>query len=206
MIAAIALSTQLQRTSLDLLDGLNVQVAARNSGARAIDVRFSQPVEYAIDVLRGNDVIWTSAPNAADRPVALPPHTKRLLPGTTVLGTYVWNEETRDNVSLAPGDYVVRVRLLADGGGVATTTKVRFIAPAPVSALGALHIGDAVTIAGRYDPAQQSISDSTGTVKLTKRLLGAPLGGTIAVRGYITAQPDRTRIFFVSRWAPLAGT
>lgn len=206
MIAAIALSAQLQRTSLDLLDGLNVQIAAHNSAAHAIDVRFPQPIEYAIDIMHGSDVVWTSAPSTGDHAVALPPHTKRLLPGTTVLGIYVWNEETRDNLSPAPGDYVLRVRLLADGGASASMTRVRFIPPTPVSALDALRVGDAVTIAGRYDPAQLTIADATGTVKLNKKLLGAPLGATIAVRGYITAQADRTRVFSVSRWAPLAGT
>lgn len=202
MIAAVTLSLQLQRTSLDLLDGLNIEVAAHNSSALPVDVRFKAPAEYAIDVLRGDDVIWTSAPESKI-PVAVPPHVKRLLPGPSVLAVYIWNEETTDGASVLAGDYTVRARLLGDGVEPQARVRVHFIAPTPVSALAALHVGDEVTIAGRYDGALATISDTSGSVQLTKKLIGAPSDAPIAVRGYVTVLADRSRVFFVSRWAKM---
>ncbi|MDP9025584.1 MAG: hypothetical protein M3N13_09450, partial [Candidatus Eremiobacteraeota bacterium] len=201
MFAAITLSLQLQRTSFDLLDGLSIEVAVHNSTQRPVDVHFAGPLEYAIDVLRNGNAVWTSVPPASEHPFAIPPHEKRLLPGPSVLGVYIWNEETRENASISPGDYTVRVRLLGQNAAPTATTNVRFISPTPVSALRALHVGDAVTIAGRYDVASQTITDATGSVRLTKKLLGAPVTEPTAVRGYITALSDRSRVFFVSRWA-----
>ncbi|MEO9169935.1 MAG: hypothetical protein ABI282_00755 [Candidatus Baltobacteraceae bacterium] len=204
MLAAVTLSLQVQRATLDLLDGLNIEIAAHNSAGIPVDVRFTEPLEYAIDVLHGADVVWTSTPATPSQPTSVPPHTKRLLPGPSVLAIYIWNEETKDNASVAPGDYVVRVRLLGDGITPQATVNVHFISPTPISALGALHLGDALTIAGRFDPVAQTLTDTTGNVKLTKRLPTAPTDEPIAVRGYSIALPDRTRAFFVERWARIA--
>ncbi|MDQ2866399.1 MAG: hypothetical protein M3R51_09250 [Candidatus Eremiobacteraeota bacterium] len=203
MTAAIALSVALQRTSLDLLDGCSVQVAVRNPSRRAVDVRFLQPQEYAIDVLRGSDVLWTSAPRSTAQGTAIPPHVKRLASGLSVLAIYVWNEETGGGESLAPGDYIVRARLLGDGVTPQATVKLRFAAPTPIVALSSLAAGDAVTIAGRYDPASQTARDFSGFVKLSRRLTGAPPNRLTVIRGYIAVIADGTRIFSVSRWAPV---
>ncbi|HEV7179686.1 MAG TPA: hypothetical protein VGN11_07435, partial [Candidatus Baltobacteraceae bacterium] len=114
MLAAITLSVQLQRTSFDLLDGLNITVAAHNSGKAPAALRFPSPAEYAIDVLRGDDVVWTSQLPPSDHDLGIPAHAKTLMPGPTVLAVYIWNETTKDGASITPGDYTIRVRLLAD--------------------------------------------------------------------------------------------
>ncbi len=200
IFAAITLSLQLQRTSLDLLDGLNIELVAHNSSEAPADVRFPIPAEYAIDVLRDGTLVWTSLPSGSQHAGSIPPHTKRLPAGPTVLAIYIWNEETLDGRSPAPGAYIVRARLLGDVAAQASTT-LKFIAPTPVSALAALHIGDEVTISGRIGADKETLTDSTGTITLTKKLLGAPSDAPVVVRGYVAESLAKTRVFFVERWA-----
>lgn len=204
MIAAVTLSVQLQRTSFDLLDGLSIQIAARNSASRSVDVRFPAPAEYAIDVVHNGEAVWTSAAPPAAASPAFPPHVKRLLPGATILAVYVWNEETRDGSSVAPGNYLVRVRLLGDGVNPETSLPLHFAAPLPVSALASLRAGEVVTLSGRYDAAGQILADATGAIRLSKRLIGAPSQGSVAVRGYVSPGAGSAPAFVVTRWAKLA--
>ncbi len=201
MLGAITLSLQLQRTTYDLLDALSIEVAAHNTGKAPVSVRFPAPPEYRIDVLRNGNVIWSSMTDTAPA-TAIPPHAKMLMPGPTVLAVYVWNETAKDGASIVPGDYTIRARLLGETASPQAAMHVRFAAPTAVSALAALHAGDQVTIAGRLDSTRASLTDSSGTIALAKRLLGAP-DVPVAIRGYVTMLPDKTRAFYVERWAPL---
>ena len=200
VLSAITLSLQLQRTSFDLLDGLSIEVAARNSAHAPANVRFPAPAEFAIDVLRNGTVVWSSVPRAT--PATVPAHVRALNPGPTVLAVYIWNELAADGSSIAPGDYTVRVRLLSDQTPAKTETRVHFVAPLPVSALATLKRGDVVTIAGKLDAMKQQLTDGTGTIALARRLTTAP-DGPVAVRGYLTTLSDRSQAFFIERWAPL---
>ncbi len=203
LFGAITLSLQLQRTSFDLLDGLNIEVAVHNTAKTPATVRFPAPTEYEIDVVRGDDVIWSSMLPAPPHRETMPSHVKDFVPGPTVLAIYIWNETTKDNRSLAPGQYTIRARLLGETIAPQASLRVRFTDPTPVHGLSALHAGDEVTIAGQLDSAKQQLTDSTGSIRLSKKLLGAP-DATIAVRGYTTTLPDGTMVFYVQRWAPLS--
>jgi hypothetical protein len=201
MFAAVTLSLQLQQNSFDLLDGVSIALAAHNSGNAPASVRFLGPSEYEIQVLRGNDVIWT---NAAIAPVntSFPVHIHKFVPGPSVLVVYIWNAVEADGSSPSPGVYTVRARLLGDGVTPEATAKLRFTAPFPTSGLDALKAGDVVTIAGTLDAMKQQLTDSSGTVMLAKRLPTAP-DGTIAVRGYLLHRVGRPDVFYVQRWAPM---
>ncbi len=201
MLSAITLSLQLQRASFDLLDGLSIEVAAHNTNKAPVSVRFDSPTEYAIDVVRDGNVVWSSnSQNPA--PSSVPAHVRQFMPGPTVLSVYIWNETTNAGTSITPGDYIIRGRLLSQGNTPQTSLRVHFSEPTPISALSALHAGDEVTIAGRLDDTKQVISDSTGSIALTKRLLNAA-DAPVAVRGYMTTSLDKERVFFVERWARL---
>ena len=79
---------------------------------------------------------------------------------------------------------------------------VRFINTVPVAAVEKLKEGDEVTISGTLDAEKNHLTDQTGTIALMRKLTAAP-AATIAVRGYLTTASDRTKGFFVERWAPL---
>ncbi|HUN29109.1 MAG TPA: hypothetical protein VMV65_04855 [Alphaproteobacteria bacterium] len=200
-LAALTLSLQLRQTSFDLLDGVSIEVAVHNSARSPVVVKFAQPIEYEIDVLRGNDVIWKTS---TDVPVeaTFPPHPHEFVPGPSVLVVYIWNGTESDGSSPSPGTYTVRARLLGQGITPEAEAKVRFFDPVPVVALDHLKQGDTVTIAGTLDPTKGILTDSTGTIPLARRLLNAP-AGTVAVRGYLLRRVGRPNVFFVQRWAPM---
>lgn len=199
-LAAITLSLQLQRSSFDLLDGVDIEVAAHNSASSPVTLKFPKPAEYEIDIVRGNDVIWTSL--SPPPPGAIfPPHQRNLMPGPTVLVVYIWNTIAADGSTPGPGDYTIRARLLGDGATAQATAPLHFINPVPVSALLKLKAGDELTIAGHLDVNKQVLTDASGSIKLMKRLLAAPPDAVVAVRGYVTTMPDRTQGFYVERWA-----
>ncbi len=200
MLSAITLSLQLQRTTYDLLDALSIEVAAHNTGKAPVSVRFPAPPEYRIDVLHNGNVIWSSM--TAATATAIPPHAKLLMPGPTVLAVYVWNETAKDGASIAPGDYTIHAQMLGEAASAESSVRVKFASPTPVSVLSSLHQGDQVTIVGALDATRASLTDSSGTIPLARRLLGAP-DGTVAIRGYLTTLADKTHAFFVERWAPL---
>jgi hypothetical protein len=201
MFAAITLSLQLQQTSFDLLDGVSIALAAHNSAGAPAIVKFSQPGEYQIQVLHGNDVIWTTQTVAPEN-TSFPVHTHRFVSGPSVLVVYIWNALDADGTSPAPGSYTVRARLLGEGVTPEATAKVRFAEPFPASGLGTLKTDDVVTIAGTLDATKQILTDSSGSVTLARRLLTAP-DGTIAVRGYLLHRVGRPDVFYVQRWAPM---
>ncbi len=202
ILAAITLSLQITRSTLDVLDGVNVEVAAHNTGNAPVSLRFSRPEEYEIDVLRGTHVIFsTLRPLPAN--ITFPPHRRTLQPGPTVLAIYDWNTIENDGSTPRAGTYTVRATLLAEGSSPQAQTMVRFVAPTPIVALAKLKPGDEVTIAGTLDAAKQELTDETGSVALGRKLAAAP-GATIAVRGYIMKRPDGSSLFYVERWAPFA--
>lgn len=199
---SVALAVRVDRTSLDLLDVLSIRVAADNRRAATVSVKFPTPREYVIDVLRGDSVIYSSLPPSPAPMLGVPPHVRAFLSGPTPLGTFEWNELATDGSSPLPGRYTVRVRLLNDRNSSIATTAITFAAPTPISALAKLRDGAAITVAGRLDPTLQTLTDSTGSIKLSHRLLGA-MDAPVAVRGYIAVQHEGSRTLAVSRWAPL---
>jgi hypothetical protein len=165
-------------------------------------VKFAQPPEYELEVLRGNDVIWK---NSIDVPVEgnFPVHTRQFVPGPSVLVVYIWSGTESDGSAPGPGTYTVRARLLGQGVNPEASAKLRFIDPIPVSALDTLKQGDTVTIAGTLDATKGILTDATGTIPLGRRLLTAPAAGSVAVHGYLLRRVGRPSVFFVQRWAPM---
>jgi hypothetical protein len=199
-LAAITLSLSVQRTSFDLLDGVDIEVAVHNPAKTPTVLTFPKPAEYEIDVLRGTTVVWTNV--TAEPPgVTFPPHQKPFFPGPTILVVYIWNAIASDGTAAGPGEYTVRARLLATIGNQTASTTVKFINPVPVSALEKLKMGDVLTIAGHLDATHMILTDATGTVPLMKRVGTVPPDATVAVRGYLAVLPNHTHAFFVQRWA-----
>ena len=197
----ISVSVHVERTSLDLLDVLSIGIVAHNPGKSPAIVRFPLPEEYAIDVLHGSDVIWSS-PQASPPPGTVQSHTRAFVPGPTTMAIYAWNELTKNGSSLAAGDYTIRVRLL-DGASQAATTTIRFVMPVPVESIAHLKPGDEITLAGTVDNQLLRLTDATGSVTLSRRLIGFG-NGPVAVRGSIMLAPGGSRILNVERWAPLS--
>ena len=200
MLSVVTLSLSLERTSFDLLDGVDIDVAVHNSAKSPATITFAQPAEYEIEIDRDGTPIWTSNPKPAI-PLAFPAHKKQFLPGPTVLVIYIWNAIDSDGSTPAPGAYTIRAKLLGNGVSPSASVPVHFINPVPTSALAKLNAGDIVTIAGTLDATKGVLSDSSGSIPLMKRLLTAPPDATIAVRGYLTTRPDHTQAFFVKTWA-----
>ena len=201
-LAAVTLSLQIARTTLDALDGVSIEVAAHNPSPHPVDVTFTQPSEYEIDILKGSRVVFTTL-RALPSSVTFPPHTRALQPGPSVLVVYIWNTIESDGTTPGGGSYTVRARLLGKGVTPVASTTIRFAAPTPIIALPKLKPSDEVTIAGRLDLTKAQITDSTGTVALGRKLATAP-DAPIAVRGYLTKNPvNGAPMFFVERWAPL---
>lgn len=200
----VGLSVHVMRNSLDLLDTLAIGVVLDNPSSSPIAMRFALPAEYAIDVLLGDTLVWSTMPQGATSAIHFPSHLRTVLPGTNTLAVYDWNEIARNGTSPKPGEYTIRVRLLQNGTQPVATTHVRFVAPTPISAIAKLPIGDAITIAGRLDPTREIVTDSTGSTILPRRLIGAPLDATVAMRGFITATRAGGRYLLVQRWAPFS--
>jgi hypothetical protein len=200
--AALTLSLQLQRASFDVLDAVNIEVVAHNSGKAPLTATFPSPVEYEIDLMRGSDVVWTTL-----RPQPpgshIPPHERTLRPGPSVLSVFVWNGLACDGTAPSPGEYTLRARMLTSGSQAETTLPVRFINAVPVAAVEKLKQGDEVTIAGTLDAGKNRLTDQTGTVLLMRKLPAASQT-IVAVRGYLTTAPDHATGFFVERWAPMS--
>jgi hypothetical protein len=200
-LAAITLTLQLQRTSFDLLDGVAIEIAAHNSAKTADVVTFPAPPEYQLEVLRDNHVIWSNS-TATPPGVTLPPHTRAFPPGPTVLAVYIWDAIDSDRSTPGPGDYTIRATLLGSTVKAQGQTTVHFISPVPISAVDKLPAGDVVTIAGTFNPVNNTLTDASGSIALGRRLPPG-LTGTVAVRGYLRAEPNNAKIFFVQRFAAM---
>lgn len=200
-LAALTLSLHLQQTSFDLLDPVSVEVAVHNPARVPTSVEFPAPTQYVVTVKRGTQVIWTS-PATVPPGVSFPPHRVPFEPGPSVLAIYVWNGLESDGTVPAPGDYTVSAKLLGTHERPTASARVHFIAPVPIAAARDLKLGDTITIAGTLDSTKGRLTDASGSVLLARRLLNAP-PGTVAVRGYLMLRPDRHRVFYVQRWAPM---
>ena len=148
----------------------------------------------------GVDVACTGKPGAARNDTAA---RARFRPGRRHDRNIRLNELTAAGTSPLPGVYTIRAHLLDRTASPDAVQTVRFVEPLPVSAIAKLRIGDEVTVAGVVDASQQTLADSTGTLPLSKRLIGATFV-RLAVRGSIAARPDGSRYLAVERWAPLA--
>jgi hypothetical protein len=200
--AALTLSLELQRSTFDVLDAVDIEVVAHNPNKQPLSASFPAPSEYEIDLLRGSHVLWTSL---RPQPIVahFPPHARSFMPGPNVLAVFIWNGLASDGTAPAPGEYTIRVRMLDGGAQPQATMPVRFINTVPVIAVAKLKVGDEVTISGTLDASKSRLTDGSGSIALMRKLPAAP-ETTIAVRGYLTTAPDRTQGFFVERWAPVS--
>jgi hypothetical protein len=199
----IGLTVQTHRESLDLLDGIFIEVVAHNPSSAMRTVQFAQPTEYEIDVSRDGAQVWSSLPASPPPGVTYAPHTRAFNAGATPVVIYDWNELTSDRWSPLPGTYKVRVTLLT-AARPSATIDVAFAAPLPTTALSKLKLNEAVTMAGRLDATRKILTDSSGSVVLS-RGIPAPPNVPIVVRGYATDHPDGSRTFTFQRWASLGG-
>jgi hypothetical protein len=194
------LRVQLERTTLDLLDSLPIAVVIDNPSTRPIALHFAQPAEYRIDVLSGGKVLWSSLPAAPA--VHYVARARSFAAGPTTIAVYDWNELVAGAWSPLPGRYRLRVKLLAEGGPPAAEIPVRFARPLSPSSLPMLQLGQAYTLAGTLSAGGSTLRDARGSAALSRKILGAPPGAQLVVRGYVTV--TRTgRVFTVERWAPL---
>ncbi|HZY98518.1 MAG TPA: hypothetical protein VFE36_03010 [Candidatus Baltobacteraceae bacterium] len=203
LAAVLSVKLVVQRSSLDLLDTLPIAVVLQNSAGTSQTVRFTQPVEYAIE-LRAPDgsVIWSSAVAPPPRQPAFPAHARTFAPGSTTLAVYDWNELLRDGTSPQAGNYTLRVRLATEKPQAENTVRVTFARPLSPSSLAALKIGEEYTLAGTLDAQRAILNDERGSATLALSLFAAPAAVPVFVRGYAVVK-NGTRVFNVERWATL---
>lgn len=200
----LGLSVQVGRTTLDLLDSLDIAVVVHNPGTTLQMLRFPRPVEYEIDVQpqNGGPAVWTSLPASPPPNVTYPVHERSFGPGPTTLVVNDWNQLASGGWSPPAGTYLIRAKLLAQGVAPTSATRVTFTSPLPPSALPALKPGQEVTLAGQLDAVRGILSDPSGSARLSRRLLAAPAGVPVVIRGYaVDAIGGRT--FTFERWARL---
>lgn len=198
------LSLHLQRTSLDVLDVIGIQLVVDNRASKPVPLRFGAAQEYVVSIRPSKDIapVFTLPQQTPPPGVVIAGHVRALQPGANVLATYEWNELTDAHTAIAPGRYTIEVRALTNPE-LTAHTDVTFVAPVPVSAIEKLKLSDVITIAGRLDASGSTLTDATGSIALSKHL-SAAAGATIAVRGSIAIDPQRgTRGILVERWAPL---
>lgn len=199
---ALTVTVQAQRTSLDLLDSLPIVVIAHNPAAHVATVQFPAPAEYAVDVTRDGKTLWSVGPAPPPPGVTFPPHQRAFTPGPTTIVVLDWNELTTANFSPLPGTYAVTARLLTASPPPPATMKVTFAPPLPPSALPSLKAGESVTLLGTVDATHSVLTGETGaSAPLNRKLIAAPPGVPILVRGYATDNPNGTRVFTMTRWA-----
>jgi hypothetical protein len=199
----IGLTLQAHRESLDLLDGVFIELIAHNPSQAIRTVQFPAPTEYEIDVMRDGDQLWSSLPPSPPPGVTVVPHSRAFNPGATPVVIYDWNELTAARWSPLPGTYKIRATLL-NAAHPSATMDITFAPPLPTTALSKLKVDEAVTMAGRLDATRKVLTDSSGSVVLT-RGIPAPPDVPIVVRGYPTDHPDGSRTFTFQRWASLGG-
>jgi hypothetical protein len=208
LFLAVVLSVKLvvQRSSLDLLDSLPIAVVVQNTAATPQAIHFTQPAEYAIE-LRAADgsVLWTT-PGAAPSPnqPAFPAHARTFAPGSTTLAVYDWNGLLSGGDSPPAGTYTLRAHLIVAKPLAESSVRVTFEPPISPSSLAALRVGEDFTLAGRLDAQHAVLSDARGSAPLSHRLLAAPAGTPILVRGFAAVLAGGSRVFTVERWAVLS--
>lgn len=203
LAAVLSVKLVVQRSSLDLLDTLPIAVVVQNSSGVAQTLHFTQPVEYAIELrAAGGAVVW-STPRAAEPAQTFPAHARTFPPGSTTLAVYDWNQLFADGTSPAPGSYTLHARLVTDKPLAENSVRVSFAAPISPSSLATLRVGEEYTLAGTLDALRAALSDSHGSATLSHRLLAAPAGTPLLVRGFAAVLAGGSRVFSVERWALL---
>ncbi|HTA39686.1 MAG TPA: hypothetical protein VK760_11440 [Candidatus Acidoferrales bacterium] len=199
----VGLSVQTHRDSFDLLDGIFIELVAHNPGKAIRTVEFAQPTEYEIDVVRNGVQLWSSLPPSPPPGQTYVAHARAFNAGATPVVIYDWNEVTAEHWSPLPGKYTIRAALLT-AAHPSATTEITFVPPLPTTALSKLKPNEAVTMAGRLDATRKILTDSNGSVVLT-RGIPAPPDTPIVVRGFATDHPNASRTFTMQRWASLGG-
>lgn len=196
----------MQRSSLDLLDSLPIAVVVQNSSAVPQTLHFTRPAEYAIELRAADGTVIWSSPGAAATPQepAFPAHARTFAPGATTLAVYDWNGLLANGESPPAGSYSLRVRLIVDKRLAESNAPVSFAAPISPSSLSVLHPGEEFTLAGILDAQHAVLSDARGSAPLSHRLIAAPAGAPILVRGFVAVLAGGSRVFTVERWAALS--
>ncbi|HEY1976959.1 MAG TPA: hypothetical protein VGG89_10460 [Candidatus Baltobacteraceae bacterium] len=194
-----------QRSSLDLLDTLPIAVVVQNPTSTPQSLRFIQPAEYAIELRASDGTLMWSSPGSA-RPVApaFPAHSRTFAPGSTTLAVYDWNQLLGNGSSPPYGTYTLRARLIGDAPVPESSVRVTFVPPLSPSTLPALRAGEDFTLVGRLDEQRAILTDEHGSATLSHRLLAAPSGTLMLVRGFVAVLPGGSRVFNVERWAVLS--
>jgi hypothetical protein len=200
--APLTLDVQVARSSFDLLDPIAVTVSVWNRGKVPAALHFAHTDEYAIDVLDGSTIV--SSTLASSVPMGVP-HTRTFFPGITHLAVYELNVYYRDRTVPRPGTYRLRVRLLDDSGMRPVEQSLRLDPPLPISALAKAGT-QVVTVEGTLAPDRSTLTDASGSVTLSHKLLGVPVGATLAVRGAMFRTPSRTQAFDPVSWGVYKAT
>ena len=200
----LSIGVTIGRSTLDLLDSLDIQVAVHNSSPRLETATFARPAEYEIDVVTSTGAtVWTSLPPSPPPGVSYAPHSRSFSPGPTTIVVNEWNQLTTGGWSPLAGTYTIRVRLLDDGNQPSATARVRFLQPLTPGVVPQLKAGQEVTLGGELDPTRQFLLDGHGgSARLTRRLMAARPGTPVVVRGYADdAAHNGGRTFTYVRWA-----
>lgn len=198
--APMTLALHVIRNGFDLLDVAGIQLVVDNPSQSVRQLQFAQPQEFDVRITAADGTPIFTTPNPTPPPgVAIAGHTHPIQPGANIFTTYEWNELADTRNSPAAGTYRIDVRVLSAPQLHASTT-IRFIPPAPVSAVAKLKPGDELTVLGSVDAMGAALTDPTGTVALSRHLaVGA--GSTVVVRGSIAVDANGTRQLVVERWA-----
>lgn len=196
----ITLSATLKRTSLDLLEGINITIAVDNHAKKIVTTTYSDADTYDIRILdahRKTVWAWSDAHKAA--PVR---KTLTFSPGRNVLVVHIWDETLAGGRSIAPGVYSIHANLSDEQYRPTVEIPVRFAAPVPIAAALKLPADSAVTISGtlRVAGTGVEIADPSGALKLNRRIAMQAPQGQFIVRGYLTKANGET-FFTVDRWA-----
>ena len=199
----IGLTVQTHRESLDLLDGVFIEVVAHNPASAIRTVQFAQPTEYEIDVSGNGRQLWSSLPASPPPGQTYVAHSRAFNTGATPVVIYDWNEVTAEHWSPLPGKYRVRATL-SDRRAPFGGDRHRVRAAVADDRTAQLKPNEAVTMAGRLDATRKVLTDASGSVVLS-RGIPAPPDVPIVVRGYASDHPDGSRTFTFQRWASLGG-
>jgi hypothetical protein len=183
-IPTVDVSVKVNRPSDDLLVPMTIAIALRNPGQTTILASFLTTDLYQIEVRDARTSIWNSLfghkPIDIERRIPLPP-------GTTSLGSFIWDGTTDDHRSPAPGSYVIRVSILGSIVHPSLDVPITFATPTPVTEAKKLKDGTAVTLEGTVQLVDgvPTLADDADTIRVS-RLAGAHAQGRYVVRGYIT--------------------
>ncbi|HUY11857.1 MAG TPA: hypothetical protein VMV73_06315 [Candidatus Dormibacteraeota bacterium] len=201
--APFSLSLRLTRSSLDMLDPIGIQLIVDNPSAQRRPLAFTTPNEYHIEIYDGHTQLWHSpVRSAAPSGLHEAMHSIALEPGASIFVTYFWNALDSAGATPLQGEYRVTAQIDGAVTTLKASTMLRFVAPLPLSAIAKLPADTAVTVSGRLGSDLQTITDTSGSLRLASRLPAAKPESCVAVRGSVQVARS-VRSFAVMRWAPL---